>query len=648
MLKRLSKLIKFEKNGQHFIVMSELIKSETSLTSYSIGCDLSEEQKEIAHAKADLLRLWMEKRKNAPWGKKQLVCDQFLIAFETGIPFPELSKKIGKVDSKTIEGWRNKMNENGGDPLCLADLRGHVKRNSCIVSEEEAEILIKIALSPNRPKISEVIRIARAVMKTRNIPTHAKDRTIYDFLNKWKSKHYDIWVFHRQGASVWNDKCAYYIERDYSLLDVGDVLVADGHKLNYKILHPFIGKPTRMILIVWYDMKANFPLGWSIVPTENIQAIHLALRRAILRLGKFPKVVYLDNGRAFRAKFYNSVNFEESGISGLYTRLGIKTIFAWPYHGQSKTVERFFGIFAELERLMPTYIGTEIDRQPPRLKRGEKLHRAVYKKKMQGRGITIEMAHRIIAAWFDEYAQRPQRGHLEGRTPFEVFAEGRGPGIDPKDLRELLMSYEIKRIGRNGVRFQGKHFYDDALYGRRHPVVIKYDLQDLNSILVYEKSGEFICEAFQTPKVHPAATALGNDEDRTLLKEQIELKRRQQKESSIFARDFLENHVLPEHFQYLENNGLRLAAPFKREETPEIPIQTEEELAAQIAQIENFKEMSNPIFSLDSDRYTWILGQISKGIEISEENLMFMENYEAEMDEFRKKYWQEYKECIGL
>ena len=75
--------------------------------------------------------------------------------------------------------------------------------------------------------------------------------------------------------------------------------------------------------------------------------------------------MYLDNGRAFRARFFRGVDLEQSGFEGLFARLGIKTIFAWPYHGQSKTVERFFGSFAELERLSPTYTGTSIEHKPP-------------------------------------------------------------------------------------------------------------------------------------------------------------------------------------------------------------------------------------------------------------------------------------------
>lgn len=37
---------------------------------------------------------------------------------------------------------------------------------------------------------------------------------------------------------------------------------------------------------------------------ENTQNIASALRNAILNLGKIPKFVYLDNGRAFRGKYF--------------------------------------------------------------------------------------------------------------------------------------------------------------------------------------------------------------------------------------------------------------------------------------------------------------------------------------------------------
>jgi len=48
-----------------------------------------------------------------------------------------------------------------------------------------------------------------------------------------------------------------YIERDISKLEVGDVLIADGHVLNFQVINPFTGKPTRATLVGFLDWKST-------------------------------------------------------------------------------------------------------------------------------------------------------------------------------------------------------------------------------------------------------------------------------------------------------------------------------------------------------------------------------------------------------
>jgi len=497
-------------------------------------------------AKADLLRLYTQCISSAGHGRKMRARTEFMRAYNSGIVYPVLFQHLGPVSWQTIEGWKRTA-KTTRETFELCDDRGVCRRGRRGLTEEQSQILLRCALHPNKPLISEAIRTAWAVMHTRGISNGHSEATYRRWIKDWISTHHHIWTFTREGASAWNDNCAMYIERDYNLINVGDILVADGHTLNFEIVNPWTGKPKRMALILWYDMKSSFPLGWEIMPTENTQAISAALRRAIIRLGKYPQVAYLDNGKAFRARFFQNTNFEEAGFKGIYKRLGIKTIFAWPYHGQSKTVERFFGTFAEMERMMPTYTGTSIENKPPRMNRGEKLHRRVYDKIMGDNCLTMEQAHWLIAAWFDDYARRPQRGHLDGQAPIDLLLEGKGPGVDKAELVYLMMSEENRTINRNGIHFHGTNYYDPALYGRRHPATIKYDLQDPSEIYVYGPNDEYICAARPVEKVHPAANILGTTEDQELLKRHIEDKKRQEKEASILAREILETEVLPAH-----------------------------------------------------------------------------------------------------
>ena len=65
-----------------------------------------------------------------------------------------------------------------------------------------------------------------------------------------------------------------------------------------------------------------------------------------------------------------------------------------------------------------------------------------------------------------------------------------------------MMAQEIKNIGRNGIRFLKADYYNDALYGLRQKVVIKYSLFDLSYIKVYTTTGKFLCKAERITLTH--------------------------------------------------------------------------------------------------------------------------------------------------
>jgi len=562
---------------------------------------LSQEQITEARARFDLVELFDKHVGKRPRGGRTEAGKEFIRAYNTGDSLPQIYEIVGKTSYQTVMRWR-KIIRRGGTFFDLADRRGEHRFGQLTLTEEQVGILLRFALHPNRLSRSEAIRWARLTMRHRGIPCPQSDATFYRFLNRFRQYYYDRWVFYREGIKGYNDKVAFYIERDYSQLEVGDILVADGHTLNFETLNPWTGKPKRMTLILWYDMASNFPLGWEVMPTENTQAIASALRRAILRLGKYPKVAYLDNGKAFGARFFNGVDLEQCGFSGLFHRLGIQTINAMPYHAQSKTVERFFRDFGEMERMIPSYTGTSIARKPPRLNRGEKLHRAIYEKVTGGRPLTLDETHAVIAWWFDQYADRPQKhSHLAGAKPGDVFAAGQGPGVDRNELNYLMMGEEHKTIYRNGIRFGGAFYYAPALHGRRHRVLIRYDLQDPSYLLVYETGGEFICEARPTQKVHPAAEYLGTESDKAQLKESMAMKRALERETTRSAREFLKTEILPAYNEQLRQIGVdRNGRPAGRKavKTPPPPPQIDErELEATAAATDELRRAEEAFFN---------------------------------------------------
>lgn len=527
-------------------------------------------QEDKAYAKAELAMAYVQTLKKARYGEKEKARKIFFESYNLGDAgsYPAVFKHVGAVDvqGKTVSAWVTKLNKNSWDALCLADKRGFSKRGARGISPKQKKIILAIMRSPlNRPgsPTSELLRHAIHIMDQHGCNTLSIDTYRRWLMKDWVPYHYDEWVWWKFGEKGLNDKVARSIFRDYDKIECGDVLVADGHVLNFDILNPVTGKPKRMTLILFFDMKSSYPLGWEIMPTENTEAIHSALRRAILRLGKIPTIVYIDNGRAFKSKHFTSCDEDfDMKFKGLYARLGIRLITAIPYHGQSKTVERFFKTFGEIERMSPTFVGENIEKKPPRLSRGETMHKRLHDKITGGVIPTLEDAHRAVASWFDKYCDRKQSksSHLNGKSPNDVMVPG--PGVDPVELRHLMMCHTDVRIQQNGVYINQEWYYDQSLYGRTHRVYVRYDIQKKDSVLVYdEKTEDFICEAFKTRKVHPAATILGNEEDQAELKRQLELKAQSRKRTIATAREIVETQVIPSTRESAAASGFSLDAP---------------------------------------------------------------------------------------
>jgi len=594
---------------------------------------LTEDQRRGALARADLVRLYTEALAKAP--RKGAAQKEFLAAYRAGV-WPKIKEVLGDaVSVQSLERWKLKLRRTGS-ALALADTRGGV-RVEPILTVAHQTLIVNLVRHPNQPNIAEVCRDAVKSFKSAGLPPCA-EITVRRFIEKWIANNYSEFVYSRRGKKAWVDDCCPYIERDYSKIQVGDILVADGHVLNFEILDPETGKGARMELVLWYDMKSSYPLGWEILPTENTQAIASALRRACLRLGKFPRIAYLDNGRAFKGKFFMGVDFKQTGLGGVFQELGIAPMIAEKYHGQSKTIERFFASFGELERWCPSYVGTCIENKPPRLKRGEELHRRLYEASGY-RPLTIPEAHTAIAMWFDEYARRPQRGHLQGQTPLEAYAPGAGPGLTDAELLKLrlcMMHKRIRQIEQNGVSIFGRHYRHPFLHSLRHPVLVRYDDQDRRSVLIYDETGKrLICEATPVPNtVHPAAGILGTEEDKALLASELAYKKAIENQATASAREFLDAVVLPETRQRMRLVEAAKAEPAALPEPPAPNVKSiEAAKSAARAKLDAAPAYVPPAqlpnIVTELDRYEYLFNvSVRDGVDLREADADWMARYE--------------------
>ena len=205
----------------------------------------------------------------------------------------------------------------------------------------------------------------------------------------------------------------------------------------------------------------------------------------------------------------------------------------------------------------------------------------------RGKIPTIEEAHHAIAAWIQEYAARPQRGHLNGRKPLDVFMEGRGPGFSAEQevsLRILMSPHEVRQIKRDGITLPGSDikYYHPALYGRNlQSAQVRFDWQDKSRIFVYTLDGDFICIAEPRAKAHPAAAHLGTEVEKQELQNQIALRRNLEKQTLGPARALFKSTICPEVQFQQDQLGLKGQPPLssdpRKQLSPPAEISTESE-----------------------------------------------------------------------
>ena len=494
-----------------------------------------EKCKQIALARLDLIRKWQEFRRKAV---NKLQADYNFVKLHN-CSNSYLFTILGKISRGSLHRWKT-MLDGTEDYTRLIPNYKYVSVNeyrTCL-TDEEIKIFMGLLLHPNRICIGKAIALTKYKLKEQGQSFIPADITFRRYAKWFKDNNYDKWVLARDGEKALSDKVEPYIKRDASLLDVGDILVADGHKLAFQVINPFTGKPCRATLVGFLDWKSTALVGYEIMLEENIQCIASALRNAIINLDMIPKIVYQDNGRAFRAKYFtDDKGFGELGFYGLYAKLGIETVFAKPYNARAKVIERFFKEFQEgFEKLMPSYVGSSIFNKPAYLKRNEKFHKTLHQDYVP----TIEETIKMIDMWLKFKNSQPCT-NAPNMTIAEVLESRKKQNIDINMLDDLMLATEVKTIQRNGIRFLNCDYFDERLYGLRGKVLVKYNLFDLTSVKVFTPKGEYLCTAERVTETHPMAKILGTVEDLEDYKQKIQKQQKLRRKTINSVKQYLSN-----------------------------------------------------------------------------------------------------------
>ena len=565
---------------------------------------------QIALARYDLVNLWVDYR-NTQDNKTEAGKD-FIAAYNNGKLYPILFNVVGKVSIGTIYRWYKKVRGNSDYKLLIPNYDYGEKESSAKLTPDEEIVFRSLLLNPNKTNIGKATKLTKFILNKKCIDSPSCERTFRRYAENLKRNHYPDWILSREGQKALRDKVEPYITRDVSQLEVGDVLVADGHRLAVQCINPFTGKPCRPTLIGYLDWKSTALVGYEIMLEENTQAISSALRNAIINLGKIPKICYQDNGKAFRAKFFTG-DFQESGINGLFNKLNITAVFAQPYNARAKVIERFFRELQDgFERLLPSFVGSNISDKPAYMKRNEKFHKEHHNEFIP----TIEQLTRMLDCYM-EFHRSLNCPNVKGKTIGEVFDKGKGAGINIEELDDLMMSKEIKTINRNGIRFLKADYYNECLYGLKGKVIIKYSLSDLTKIKIYTMQNEFICTAERIEPINPMAYYFGDIKDQ----EELKFKLHQQKK--------LEKQTIKNINKYLQTEHIK---PLEWQNIPQIENKSTD-IVIKNSNPEPEPKDGRPEFESRCERYEWHL----KNGFANDKDVVWFKEYEL-TDEYKQIY----------
>ena len=226
---------------------------------------ISFKQRELALAKYDLIKIWENYRlEQKQKGTSKKVADsEFLTTYNTGLLYSKIFNVLGNISIGALYRWKMLLGKNNDWTVLVGNY--NYTANGCYrtsLNENEIKIFLNILLSPNKFSIGRAISLTQYILKEKNAENIPTEVTFRRYAKWYKANNLDKWTLARDGMKALKDKVEPYIVRDVSILEVGQVLIADGHTLNFQVINPFTGRPSRATLIGFLDWKSGGLVGY--------------------------------------------------------------------------------------------------------------------------------------------------------------------------------------------------------------------------------------------------------------------------------------------------------------------------------------------------------------------------------------------------
>lgn len=344
---------------------------------------------------------------------------------------------------------------------------------------------------------------------------------------------------YRQGEKAYVNDHEPFLARDYSSIRANDWWCADDTQVDVIVRHGTKpdGKPNfiRPFLHAWQDLRSRRIVGWELSPESPTTQTVLRTWVAAADAHGIPGHVLVDNGKHFdsqvlqgRTKRQRHARVDLARCEGAWNILtiggepAVRVVHAWPFRGQSKPIERWFGTMEmRFAKTWDSYCGRSPAEKPEDLSR----------RLEAGQAPTLEEFRAALADWIEAYNATAHRGDsMDGQSPDAVFAATLAAR---RTLPRALLEFAtFQRVGpvmvrQNGVTWQGLSFgqFDQQLarlIGKK--VRLALDDRDLSRVYVLDLDGRLITQAPQNQRV-PFGVTLDNRALRDGIAEKKRLRR---------------------------------------------------------------------------------------------------------------------------
>lgn len=315
------------------------------------------------------------------------------------------------------------------------------------------------------------------------------------------------------GSREWKNKKMLKAKRDAATLEVMEYVVGDEHTFDFWVQWTAPNgkiKAVRPKLVAWMDMRSRVIVGDVICVDANSQTLKESLVKMIYGLpGGVPKILHVDNGKDYTSKSMTGQSRNDRRIEfqfdaetvGFYQSIGIQEVGrSLPYQPWDKPIERFFKTVCDkFSRWFDSYTGTLTTS-----KTYAKRQKDVDGMLERGELLTMEEFFEVWTAWKNEkYHAREHRGLKDAGekwvTPGDLFENGPRyeKAAPPREYAAmLLMKADTARVGNQGITKFGTLYTDYELcHYVGQTVGIKWDIDDVTKLYVFDQQGRRICEA---------------------------------------------------------------------------------------------------------------------------------------------------------